>query len=232
LDGTGLLFQPLLEALPQDIATLVIPYPDSERLGYDDLMNLVAGQLPRNEPFVLLGESFGGPLAIRVAARSPAGLTGLILVATFVTSPVWWAPRRLGRYLPASLFRLAPAWGQLRVLTSGPSTPELRRLFRKALTQVRPSVLAHRVADVLQVDVHREFQTLHMPILVIAARSDRIVPRRNLRRLVQLRSDVRVEMIDGGHLILQMAPQKAARIIHDFLQEPPTVQAIATCPPN
>lgn len=217
LDGTGLLFDPLLRELRLEWSTQVISYPSDQRLGYDELLLRVREQLPRDQPFVLLGESFSGPLAIRLAAELQANLRGLILVATFVRKPVRWLPRQLGPFIPAFAFRLFPLWAQLRVLTSGESTPELRRLFRESLAQVKPAVLAHRVSEVFRVDVADEFQQIQIPILAIAARHDHTVPAHNLRLLQRLRSDLRVEMIETDHLVLQVKPERAAEAIRRFL---------------
>jgi hypothetical protein len=46
LDGTGLLFQPLVEALSKDIEPIVVSYPDDIPLGYGELLPLVDGALP------------------------------------------------------------------------------------------------------------------------------------------------------------------------------------------
>jgi pimeloyl-ACP methyl ester carboxylesterase len=218
LDGTGLLFDPLLRELPPEWSIQVVSYPPDQRLGYDELLARVRAQLPRDQPYVLLGESFSGPLAIRLAAESPANLRGLILVATFVRKPVRWLPRWIGPFLPAFPFRLMPAWSQLRLLTSGPSTPELRRLFAAALGQVNAKVLAHRVAEVLRVDVAGEFSQISVPMMLIAARFDRTVPDHNRKRMEQLRSDLRVEMIDCDHLVLQLEPKRAASMIKSFME--------------
>ncbi|MBL8941444.1 MAG: hypothetical protein JNM69_43260, partial [Archangium sp.] len=53
-------------------------YPATART-LDD--HLAAVPLP-DEPFVLVAESFSGPLAISLAARRPAALRALILIAT------------------------------------------------------------------------------------------------------------------------------------------------------
>ncbi len=218
LDGTGLLFDPLLRELPREWSIQVVSYPPDQRLGYDELLDRVRAQLPRDQPFVLLGESFSGPLAIRLAAESPANLRGLILVATFVRKPVRWLPRWIGPYVPGFPFRLMPTWSQLRLLTSGRSTPELRLLFAAALRQVDAKVLAHRVAEVLRVDVSREFSQISVPMLLLAARYDRTVPDHNRRWMEQLRSDLRVEMIDCDHLLLQLEPRRAASMIKSFIE--------------
>ncbi len=62
-------------------------YPTDKKLDYDDLLNLVIKMLPKEEPFILLGESFSGPLAIRVAVTIPLGLKAVVLCASFVTYP-------------------------------------------------------------------------------------------------------------------------------------------------
>ena len=89
LDGTGKLLRALCETLKDRINTEVIAYPTNQALGYDELTQFVADRLP-SQPFVLLGESFSGPIAIRLAAKPPAGLKGLILCGTFGKNPYPW----------------------------------------------------------------------------------------------------------------------------------------------
>ncbi len=217
LDGTGLLFDPLLRSLPAEVKTTVISYPVNQPLGYEELAQIVRERLPQNEPFVLVGESFGGPLSIRIAAEAPAGLCGLALVVTFARKPIRWLPEQIGPFIPPPAFRLLPAWSQLRMLVTGRSSPELKQLFQTALRQVAPRVFAHRVAELLRIDVSEELKRIAVPILVLSAGRDRIVRPYNDRYLRQLRSDAQSEMIDCGHLLLQTAPEQAAELLVRFL---------------
>jgi surfactin synthase thioesterase subunit len=66
LDGTGQLFKPLLEALPQSVETLIISYPNDQKLNYKKLYEYVSVRLP-DEDYVLVGESFSGYVAYQVA---------------------------------------------------------------------------------------------------------------------------------------------------------------------
>ncbi len=91
LDGTGKLFAEFLKALDSSIGTLVVTYPKDVPMNYDQLEALVTAALPTDRPFVLLGESFSGPLAIRIAARRPEFLVGLVLCVTFARNPYSWA---------------------------------------------------------------------------------------------------------------------------------------------
>ena len=78
LDGTGEQFAPLLRELPSTIAPVTVRYPVDRALGYEELLPLALEQLPADCPFVLVGESFSGPLAIRLAAQRPPGLRALV----------------------------------------------------------------------------------------------------------------------------------------------------------
>jgi pimeloyl-[acyl-carrier protein] methyl ester esterase len=80
-------FAEFLKALDLGVSGNVVPYPPDVPLGYDELEPLVREALPTRGHFVLLGESFSGPLAIRIAANPPPALVGLILCVTFASTP-------------------------------------------------------------------------------------------------------------------------------------------------
>src|SRR6185369_2945536 len=87
MDGTGILFEPLLEILPPELEAQVVSYPTHKPCGYEELAGLVAAALPKDGPFIILGESFSGPLAIMAAHAQPPGLKGIVLCASFARSP-------------------------------------------------------------------------------------------------------------------------------------------------
>jgi pimeloyl-ACP methyl ester carboxylesterase len=125
MDGTGALFAAFRHALGPGVRTIVVSYPPDEDLGYAGLEAVARLQLPQDEPFTLLAESFSGPIAISIAASRPAGLRGLILVCSFGRSPrPLLAPLRpLVRFLP---IRSVPT-GLLAWRTLGRfATPALR----------------------------------------------------------------------------------------------------------
>ncbi|WP_222432862.1 alpha/beta fold hydrolase [Caenimonas sedimenti] len=85
MDGTGELFAPFIAAYGG--ATQVVRYPPTAVLNYAGLEEVARSALPRGEPFVLLGESFSGPIAISLAASRPPNLLGVILCCTFARNP-------------------------------------------------------------------------------------------------------------------------------------------------
>ena len=85
LNGSSALFTPLLAELG-DIDCQVLDLPEHGPQDYDALAQKLAERL-HSTPFVLLGESFSGPIAYRLAMRKPPGLQGVILAASFLTVP-------------------------------------------------------------------------------------------------------------------------------------------------
>lgn len=217
LDGTGVLFRPLLKHLPPSISAVVVDYPRDQALGYAELLPLVLDALPRDRPFAVLGESFGGPLALRVAAARPGGLKALILCASFVSCPHPIVPMWAASLVTALPFTAFPQLSRLKALLGGYSTGALRALSREALAAVRPAVLAHRTREVIRADDSRELAGLDVPLLYIQGRYDRVVPGGNLKRIQRIKPSVEVAQLPAPHMVLQTQAAGAAATIAGFL---------------
>jgi pimeloyl-ACP methyl ester carboxylesterase len=209
LDGTGKLFSRVVAQCPRRFGIQIVAYPDDKTLSYQELEVIVRGQLPRNRPFIIVAESFSGPVAIMVASRRMENLHGVVLAASFVTPPrsgMW-------KLLPwRTLFRFPVATGVLRQLLV-PSDPSLLRDIRAAARAVSPRVLADRVLSTLSVDVRGELAKTTCPLLYIQARRDRVVPSRCLRDIMSGRENVVVEVLDTPHPVLQHEPKAAWALI-------------------
>lgn len=145
LDGTGLLFDPLLGVLPSHFSPIVISYPPNEPLGYAELVKYVKNRIPANEDFVIVAESFSGPLAVQIAASHPPHLKGLILCATFVSSPTL-VPRQLSWLVRNPVVVLASRPLLLRHYLTGTDAPvSFSGSFHECLRSVSTNVLAHRM---------------------------------------------------------------------------------------
>ncbi len=151
LDGTGILFQPLVESLPAGIEPVVIPFPPTEPLDYPDLARFVAPRLPQSAPFVLLGESYAGPLALQLAAEGAPGIVGVVLCASFVSNPTL-VPSSFRHLAGPWLYRFTPAFIQAKALLGGYSSPELRQLLLSAHGIVSARVMTQRIRSILSVD--------------------------------------------------------------------------------
>jgi pimeloyl-[acyl-carrier protein] methyl ester esterase len=218
LDGTGLLFADFVAALGPEFDPIVVRYPGDVPLGYAGLEPPVRKRLPADEPFLLLGESFGGPLSISIAASSPPGLAGLILCCSFVSCPRQYLGklRFLVPYLPVhGLPRSIFARRSMGRFAS----KELASKLKEASEHVSPDVFRHRIGEVCATDFSVKLQQVRVPILYLRASTDRIVPRGASRRIKRLVPSRRIVEIDGPHYLLQACPAAAVDAVTNFGKE-------------
>jgi pimeloyl-ACP methyl ester carboxylesterase len=229
LDGTGKLFAEFLKALDVGVSANVVPYPANAPLGYDELESLVRAALPGHGCFVLLGESFSGPLAIRIAARPPAGLRGLILCVTFASNPypqLAWA-RRLAAFLP---LKSLPRWVRAPLMWGSASPSKAPRQSERAMAGVDAAVIRRRIAALLSVDETAALAKISVPTLVLCATRDRVVSKAATMRIMQgVRHAQRVD-VDGPHLLLKTRPQECAAAVVRFIREAKTAGPASTGP--
>ena len=235
LDGTGRLFGPLLPGLAGAFRTQVIPYPpDDPNLGYQEIVDRVVGALPVAEPFVILGESFSGPVAAMLAARRPPGLVGIVMVVSFLHRPVRWhgmartfsgvlrlhrigahrpvgAPRRLG-WIDAAFGKAGQRLVEPILLGSKPD-PAARQVLRQASAEVHPDVLARRAAATLSIDVRGDFMKIDVPILAIEAENDLLIRSDAGAEMKALRPEIEVARIAGPHVLLASRPKACAHAL-------------------
>jgi pimeloyl-ACP methyl ester carboxylesterase len=211
LDGTGDLFEPFLAAAPPDVHCVVMRYPVDQALGYDELAEYAAARLPPEGELVLIGESFSGPIAVRLAERFSSRVTQLVLCNSFVTPPRSPLLRFCAR---TPLFRIRlperiVAWLMLAPL----ATPALVSAFSATLRKVAPHVLAHRVRELLAVNEVATLERIAMPVTYLRGTRDKLVPDRALVPIEHAAPAVQVHFIEAPHALLQTAPAAAWRHI-------------------
>jgi len=209
LDGTGILFRPLLAALPQDIRPTVIAFPTHQRLSLAEYAELVAGQLPRDE-VVVLAESFSGLVALSLLEMQNVRIKSLLFVASFAEPP---RPLLLGLapLVPwiGSLMHLAPAFTLRHFCLGRGANMQQLALLREALAAVSPGVIAHRLGLVgtRQRFIQSQFKG---PCYYLQARQDRLVPPTAARWFQQHVQPCQVDSLDGPHFLLQVKPRECA----------------------
>jgi pimeloyl-ACP methyl ester carboxylesterase len=217
MEGSGAIYGPLVEAAPPGIETLSVSYPAGAANGYDDLMPLCRAALPRGRPFHLLGWSFSGPLALRIAAERPPGLRGVVLASSFVRRPSW-VPAAMHRLARPWLFKLYPPAAQLKALLGRQDTPELRRLLREAHALAGAEALAGRVRAAMTVDAREALRACVVPILYLRATRDEVVRARCADEVRALAPATEIVELPGSHLTLIAAPAAAWAALLPFLE--------------
>lgn len=220
LDGTTRLLTPFLAAARTAgfARAAGIAYPPDRVLTYAALEVFARDRLPRDAPFVLLGESFSGPIAIAIAADPPPNLRALVLSTTFARAPV----PSLSPFAPLTRFapvRTLPMAALSLALLGRWSTPELRRDLRTALDTVAPAVLRARAATAMRADVSSRLPRIAVPTLILRANHDRLLHAGTIRPLMDGIAGAREHAIDGPHLLLQTRSAYCAGRVADFLAD-------------
>lgn len=205
MDGTGILFQPLLDVLPENQKVRVISYPKEKPTSWDQLIALILSQLPEND-FLLVGESYSGYLAYRVALLNPPGLQKVLFVATFVACPRSILARMTTWGLAVMKQSSPPKLISRTFFTGFNPDPKLLELFTKTVGTVKADVLRHRMEQISRLGQPTEKMTIECYYL--RAKQDRLVPLKSVSSIEKVSTNIKVITVPGPHLILQAMPNE------------------------
>jgi len=217
LDGTGILFRPLLAALPEHVRAKVIAYPGKQKLSLSEHARWVIRQLPAGK-VVLLAESFSGLVALSLLMEAAARIREVIFVGAFAEPP---RPLLL-RLTPlasraASLVRSTPSFLLRRYCLGKDATVAQLNLLREALAAMAPEVLAHRLA---LVGARHSFgkAPFTVPCRYLQATEDRLVPSTCANWFRQRFENFELERLPGPHFLLQARPRECAQAIAKIIR--------------
>jgi len=218
MDGTGVFFGDFIAALGTRFKPVVVTYPNDPALGYIELETLARTYLPHNEPFLILGESFSGPIAISIAASNPSGLLGLILCVTFARNPHPLLPMVTTILKPFPAGHL-PGFILHRNLFGKFDSPRHRGKLREVGALVSAKTLKARLEAVSAIDVSEKLRSVKVPTLDLRAKRDRVVSRACGAYIRRILPNVSVADLDAPHQLLQTVPEAAIAAIENFMRD-------------
>ncbi|MFI9721817.1 alpha/beta fold hydrolase [Streptomyces sp. NPDC052396] len=185
----------------------------------DDLLDMIAGLgLDR---YVLAGHSMGGKVSQLVAARRPAGLAGLVLLAPAPPRPPATVTTEYRQALGHAYDSAETVEQALQhALTACPLAPAARRaVVRDSLAAADDAVRAEWPMRGIAADITDAAAAIAVPVLVLAGEHDRVEPPEVLRRcLLPHIPQARLTVIPGsGHLLPLEAPVAAAAELESFV---------------
>jgi 3-oxoadipate enol-lactonase len=179
-------------------------------------------------PAVVVGTSWGGFVAPRIAARAPERLTGLVLTNSSAEqgTPAEQAKARL-----LTMFLAVGALDQVtaRMIVSGLLAPETRRREPQLGAGLAEQFLGwdrrRFIATVRSVLVDRDpvldaLPGVKVPALIMSGSEDRTLPSFHSQRMAQQLPHARHVQVSGAaHLVPLEAPDRANPLILEFLQD-------------
>jgi pimeloyl-ACP methyl ester carboxylesterase len=194
------------------------------RLELDTLADQVVATAERAGlgDFVIAGPSLGAAVAIKVAARHPDRVRGLVTLSGFARphTSLWlrletWASllARQDDTLRAFLTSLAFSEDHLAA-----RTPETVQYLAARLMRAAPGT-ARQIALALSVDVRHDLPAVTAPTLVVAAAGDRFVAPKHSVDLADGLPGARLAAVRGGHAVTVEEPDRTLEILTGFLRD-------------
>lgn len=183
--------------------------------GYATWVDHLLHSLEIDEPAVVVGHSFGGGVAVRLAHDHPTHVRSLVLVnaiggstwrdgnriRSIAERPLWdW-----GLHFPSDVWPLRQATRVLPVMAED----LLPNLLRHPRAMVKVANLARRA------DLRAELEALRdrgLPISIIWAARDGVIPRESFEALC-IASGVEGTVVDGSHSWLLADPERFGEVI-------------------
>jgi pimeloyl-[acyl-carrier protein] methyl ester esterase len=211
MDGTGELLAPLVARLSVHRSVQVIAYPTGKPLGYDGLLAFAVNHAPK-ERFVLVGESFSGPIAIELAASLPSVL-GLVLASSFARHPMPSLLAPLARIIDLAWIPNSIA---VAALLGSTAAPELKAHLIQVLARLPRELIRVRAFEVLRVDKRNRLREVRCPMLCLHGRLDRLVRKKYVDEIVSAKPECQVHWFEAPHMLLETHPDDAANAINQF----------------
>lgn len=211
LDGDGFYFGPLVSKLQKHCSCRIISYPP-HLLTYDELCLYIASKLENVPNCIIVAESFGGPLGVKLAHALKERAKALILCATYCRSPFpAFVLKRLAQIYPY-LIHSKIAEPALNFFLFNGEAPEKTRQVLAILRSQPDNIITQRMREIAPFDMRSDVKALTIPCMIIHAKEDRLVWKSGFE------STHTTTCINGPHELGGSRADEVAKAITDFIE--------------
>jgi 3-oxoadipate enol-lactonase len=222
LDGTGQLFFKQTPQLTRSYRVVTFRSRDDGRFTYEDLSDDLAAIIRDlgQDQATILGESFGGTVALSFALRYPQMVNRLVVINSF--------PRFRKRFTIKLGAVLASGWSfhlfwpmrraanTLGLLVDGVGRDD-RRFFWKAIRTVSAQAYARRLQLIAELNIEDRLSEIQAPVLFIAGERDLLIPSvKEAQAMAERMPNATMKIIKGaGHACLMGNRVSLAELLAD-----------------
>lgn len=223
MDGTGRLFHrqvPLLARRFRVGTYALRDEADRMEVLVGDLLGVVRTLSPDARPAVVIGESFGGAVAMSFALTHPDLVRALVVVNSFPRflpqSSLWLAITAL-RLVPWETMPLVRRLTAFRLHSCHTHRAEIHR-FLEVTRQTRRDGYLSRLRILRRYDVRERLGALAMPTLFLASELDHLVPAvREGRYMAERVPGAVLRVLRGhGHICMIAPDLDLERVLHEW----------------
>ena len=208
----GALYEGVIATLGERIEAHVMMSPKPDMT--DSVAAILAGA---PDTFALVGTSYGGNLALRVALAAPERVTALWLMGCDPAAPQSGGPDLVGglQATPDAIFDMLAG-----LVVHKDHTPEAATFKAMAKRIGGTAGAAQAMAIASRQDVTPQLATLTMPTLVLWGADDALVPVAVGQKMADALPNAQFEVLrDCGHLPTLEKPAESAALFAQLLQK-------------
>ena len=212
MDGTGLLFDALVQYLPatNSIEFEVICLNNLNNQSYWGQAKEIAAIIGSAE-VILVAESYSGKIANDLCVLLKGQILDIVFIASFVTVPTSFC--KLASLLPTGLInsKCIPDRALSYFCFSGHGDKQTISGVRNVIQSVRPEIIKQRLNNMSKLKLPD--QVHHVRSIYIRPTRDRLVASNAVDDLTKIYPDLNLKWIEGGHFIAQTNPKECAKVI-------------------
>lgn len=181
----------------------------------NDVLTLIQGQV--SEPFVVVGHSMSGKVALNLASRQPSGLLGLVLLAPSPPSPEPIDDVERERLLTTH-GQPAAAEETMRKITTAPISEAYQEIIVSDDLRASPAAWAAWLERGSREDISDRMARVQTPIQIVLGSEDRHINAELMQQTIlnQLPKTQLITVSDAAHVLPLEKPVEVARIIDTF----------------
>ena len=229
IDGTGVSFLRQVPLLERRYAVTRTHLRDDDRHRMSDLIDDLRRVVDESDrPVTLIGESFGGALAMSYALDHPERVRRLLIINSFAHYDSQ-AQLRLAYHLTRAM-----PWGLMplarRMATSRMHSPhterDVIREYQRQMREAKKGGLVARLRILRDYDLRNRLSALQTPVLFLAADLDNLVPSVEQATLMQrLAPRATMRILKGhGHTCLIAPDIDLTNILDEW--QPPSLEEL------
>lgn len=215
------LFEHQADVLAREVGVTI-----ADLTGSDSIAKLAAdalAQVPEG-PFVLVGMSMGGYVALEIMRQAPQRVSALALLSTSARPDTREATAARKELIKLGKEDFAAVIEKLLARMVAPehvSMPEISGVFHSMATGLGYEVFVRQQNAIIgRPDSRPTLKNIKCPTLVLCGRDDRVTPVEHHQELATKIAGAQLKIIDKcGHLSPLEQPQRVTEILHDWLDE-------------
>jgi len=210
LDGTGLLFERMIEEIPSDLNIEVVSYDSIKAVSYPEQAAEIA-EIFRGKDIFIVGESYSGRVAYELCQRSSINVCGIVFLASFISRPSSFS--RFSTIIPTAFLKPNPLSKFLLYLFGFNMTGGLENVnpVFASLQKADKRKLKIRLRNIAQ--LVKPIVNVECPVTYIRPNTDLLVSDKSVKFLASMCSNFTQVKVNGGHFIAQSHPATCVKII-------------------